>query len=76
MHARRATDIAPVVVRKGGIEGGVKKSKKRARTSRKSSKMSSPRSQKPPPQLKGPKNELDYEIERLKAEIQQEEQMK
>lgn len=76
MHARRATDIAPVVVRKGGIEGGIKKSKKRARTSRKSSKMSSPRSQKPPPQRKGPKNELDYEIERLKAEIQQEEQMK
>ncbi|KAK2549661.1 Coiled-coil domain-containing protein 169 [Acropora cervicornis] len=76
MHSRRATDITPVEVRKGGIETGVKKSKKRARTSRKSSKMSSPRSQKPPPQLKGPKNELDYEIERLKAEIQQEQQMK
>ncbi|XP_029206665.1 coiled-coil domain-containing protein 169-like [Acropora millepora] len=76
MHATRATDITPVVVRKGGIEAGGKKSKKRARTSRKSSKMSSPRSQKPPPQLKGPKNELDYEIERLKAEIQQEQQMK
>lgn len=76
MHARRATDITPVVARKRSSETGVKKSKKRARTSRKSSKMSSPRSQKPPPQPKGPKNELDYEIERLKAEIQQEQQMK
>ena len=33
----------------------------------------SPRTQK---KAKGPRTELDYEIERLKAEIQQEKQMK
>lgn len=76
MHARRATDITPVVTSKRSGQSGVKKSQKSARTSRKRSKMSSPRSQKPPPQPKGLKKELDYEIERLKAEIQQEQQMK
>ena len=77
MHARRITDIAPVVVIKDEVKTGrKKKTKKQPKTSKKSSKMSSPRAQKPQQQPKGPRTELDYEIERLKAEIQQERQMK
>lgn len=77
MHARRFTDIAPVVVNKEERQTGVKKkSKKQSKTSKKNSKMSSPRGQKPQQKPKGPRTELDYEIERLKAEIQQERQMK
>ena len=53
-----------------------KKSKKHAKSSKKSSRMSSPRGHKPQQQSKAPRTELDYEIERLKAEIQQERQMK
>ncbi|XP_068702342.1 coiled-coil domain-containing protein 169-like [Montipora foliosa] len=76
MHARRATDITSVVIFKESRQTGIKKSKKRAQTSKKSCKMSSPRSQKSQQQSKAPRSELDYEIERLKAEIQQERQMK
>ena len=80
MHGRRFTDIAPVapvIIVKDEVETGrKKKTKKQAKTSKKSSKMSSPRTQKPQQQPKGPRTELDYEIERLKAEIQQERQMK
>lgn len=80
MHARRNTDITPVVPIKkdeGTAKlGGKKKNKKHAKSAKKSSKMSSPRTQKPQQQPKGPRTELDYEIKRLKAEIQQERQMK
>ena len=38
--------------------------------------MSTPRGSKPQQQQQAPRTELDYEIERLKAEIQQERQMK
>lgn len=78
MYARRITDIAPVVpIKKDvGQTGTKKKAKKHAKASKKSPKMSSPRTQKPQQQPKGPRSELDYEIERLKAEIQQERQMK
>jgi len=37
--------------------------------------MSTSRASKPQQQQQGPTTELDYEIERLKAEIQQERQM-
>ena len=75
MHARRVTDITPFIpIKKDGELK--KKSKKHAKSSKKSSKMSSPRGHKPQQQSKAPRTELDYEIERLKAEIQQERQMK
>ena len=80
MHARRVTDITPIFPikkRDEDIKLGVKKKvKKHVKPSKKSSKMSSPRGHKPQPQQKAPRTELDYEIERLKAEIQQERQMK
>lgn len=80
-HARRATDIVPVAPIKkeeGKVEGKKKskKSHKNSKRSRKSYKMSTPRASKPQQQQQAPTTELDYEIERLKAEIQQERQMK
>lgn len=73
MHARRVTDITPFIPIKKDADKLRKKNKK---SSKKSSKMSSPRGHKPQQQSKAPRTELDYEIERLKAEIQQERQMK
>ena len=75
-HARRATDICAIVPlkkREGQVEGK-KKAHKQSKRSRKSHTMSTPRGSKP--QQQAPRTELDYEIERLKAEIQQERQMK
>ena len=75
-HARRATDIAPVApIKKGKVEGK-KKTHKHSKGSKKSYNMSNPRASKPQQQQQAPRTELDYEIERLKAEIQQERQMK
>lgn len=77
-HARRATDItavAPVRKEEGNVEGK-KKTHKHSKGSKKSYKMSTSRASKPQQQQQAPRTELDYEIERLKAEIQQERQMK
>lgn len=76
MHGRRVTDITPIFPIKKDEDKFKKKNKKHTKSSKKSSKMSSPRGHKPQQQSKGPRTELDYEIERLKAEIQQERQMK
>ena len=76
-HARRATDIAPVApIKKEGKVKSKKKTHKHSKGSEKSYKMSTPRASKPQQQQQAPRTELDYEIERLKAEIQQERQMK
>ena len=56
--------------------GVKKKVEKRVKPLKKSSKMSSPRSHKLQQQQKAPITDLDYEIERLKSDIQQERQMK
>lgn len=77
-HARRATDITafvPIKKDEGKVEGK-KKTQKHSKRSKKSYKMSTPRGSKPQQQQQAPRTELDYEIERLKAEIQQERQMK
>lgn len=77
-HARRATDltaVAPIRKEEGKVESK-KKTHKPSKGSRKSYKMSTPRGSKPQQQQQAPRTELDYEIERLKAEIQQERQMK
>ena len=75
-HARRSTDLtAPIRKEEGKVESK-KKSHKHSKGSRKSYKMSTPRGSKPQQQQQAPRTELDYEIERLKAEIQQERQMK
>ena len=76
MHARRVTDITPFIPIKKDADKRRKKNTKHTKSSKKSSKMSSPRGHKPQQQSKAPRTELDYEIERLKAEIQQERQMK
>ncbi|CAH3196317.1 unnamed protein product [Porites evermanni] len=76
MHARRVTDITPFIPIKKDADKLKKKNKKHTKSSKKSTKMSSPRGHKPQQQSKAPRTELDYEIERLKAEIQQERQMK
>ena len=77
-HARRATDIAPVasIKKEEGKVEGKKKIHKHSKGSKKSYNMSNPRASKPQQQQQAPRTELDYEIERLKAEIQQERQMK
>lgn len=78
-HARRATDLvafAPINKKDEGKVEGKKKTKKQSKKSKKSHSMSTPRGSKPQQQQQGPRTELDYEIERLKAEIQQERQMK
>ena len=77
-HARRATDltaVAPIRKEEGKVERK-KKTHKYSKGSRESYKMSTARGSKPQQQQQAPKTELDYEIERLKAEIQQERQMK
>jgi len=77
-HARRATDLTAITLIKkeeGKVEGK-KKTHKHSKGSRKSYNMSTPRGSKPQQQHQAPRTELDYEIERLKAEIQQERQMK
>lgn len=77
-HARRATDIAPVIPVKKNEDKveAKKKPHKHSKKARKSSVMSTPRGSKPQKHQESPRTELDYEIERLKAEIQQERQMK
>lgn len=81
-HALASTDITQFYVRKSS-PAKIEKKKKTKKTSqdikrekaRRHSKMSadSLRMQRQP---QAPKTELDFEIERLKAEIQQERQMK
>lgn len=81
-HALASTDITQFYVRKSSPSNKVEKKKKpkkivqdRREKARRLSKMSadSLRMQRQP---QPPKTELDFEIERLKAEIQQERQMK
>ncbi|XP_058957163.2 coiled-coil domain-containing protein 169 [Pocillopora verrucosa] len=77
-HARRFTDITPVIPiqkTKDRVDDK-KKFHKQSKKSRKGSTMSTSRGSKPQQHQDGPRTELDYEIERLKAEIQQERQMK
>lgn len=80
-HALASTDISQFYVRKASSQTKVEKTKRPRKTQdrrekvRRPSKMSadSLRMQRQP---QAPKTELDFEIERLKAEIQQERQMK
>lgn len=78
-HCRRATDLTAFVPIKKDEQGkveGEKNTQKHSKRSKKGYKMSTPRGSKPQQQQQAPRTELDYEIERLKAEIQQERQMK
>lgn len=77
-HARRFTDITPVIPIKKTKDrvDDKKKFHKQSKKSRKGSTVSTSRGSKPQQHQDGPRTELDYEIERLKAEIQQERQMK
>lgn len=76
MHCRRISDITRVVsVREDKKKDrALRVSKKRKASSHGPTTMTTPRNQKSNQQ--GLRTELDYEIERLKAEIQQEKQMK
>ena len=80
-HARRSTDITQCYPEKKTERKVVAKTRhqRQAQKPKKVSEMSSdytPRGNKQQQHHKAPRTELDYEIERLKAEIQQEIQMK